>query len=447
MYARPQTYALPNQLESPLRDKRLSFFPTAAMFLLGTATGYPIQVVGRIYPGELALALIALVAFIGLFSMPKSLRSQVLILLGAMLIGFIGYVLSDIYRGTEVKDYVRGWSRWVFMILNFLALVKLTYRQPKYLLAFMLGFSAVNGALPFLSPGLSRGFLFTWKFYLSVPISIFAVWILGNRHPKTTALCMFGLAVLNAGMDYRSMALVCLLTAGLVYLAGKVKDSGGSQLSLRATGLIWAALTLCMCVWGAIFIVQKYAEIHNLSDRQVRSSTRRLAIAKSTFEIIGQSPFIGYGSWARNPQLAKLQDKMIEKLKAVDTRGELRKDVVIAHSQVLQTWIEGGILGVLFCIVFGFQLGFAGVNLGLRRPYNALVPFYAFILWNSTWHLLFSPFKGTQRIFIPVACVVIVQIAYDMSLLRSVSSAREWLQNYWRQAMAPRPNYGQVDAH
>ena len=438
-----QSYALPNQLDSSPLDEKLPFPTAVAVFLLGAATGYPIQIVGRIYPGELVLVIVAIWAFIGLFAMDKSIRAQILLMVGAMLVGLAGYVASDIYRGTAVNDYVRGWSKWVFMITTFLALVKISYRQPKFLYIFMVGFSLVNGTLPLVMGG-GGGFFHTWKFFMAVPFTIcclYGMYLLRLR-PTLVALALIFIGALHAALDTRAPALMCLLSAGLVLLASKKKSEATLQKSLKVMTVLASLVVLTAFAFGAVFIVTKYAEAYGLAGRQTRSTVRRIAMVKSTLSIIRDSPILGYGSWARNPLLAKKQEKMMEKLKAINTRGEQREDIIIAHSQVLQAWVEGGILGVAFCVFLGLRLGFSVVRLGMRYQYHLLVPFYAFMLWHCSWHLLFSPFKGTQRIFIPVACVVIVQIAYDMNLYRSMASAREWLKNYWSQATVPQPSYG-----
>ena len=446
MNVQAQPYLADQQLEDHFRDVKLPLISAVGMFILGAFTGYPVQIVGKLYPGEIILALVAVASVPGLFSMPRTIRSQVLIFLFAMLVGFGGYVLSDIYRESESTDYMRGWAHWGFMILSFLALVRLTYKQPKYLFIFMLGFSLVNGSVPFLLPGSTSSFINTWKFFAAVPIIIGCLYLVRKWRPIPVGIVLVFLGITSAALDTRSIALLCLLTAGLVVLAGKKKKVTDYQVSIRKNALIGAVVVLAGCVWAAIFVVQKYAEVYDLSGRQERSSTRRLAMALTTFDIIRESPFIGYGSWARDRNLAKKQERMMGKLEAVNVRGEHREDIIIAHSQVLQTWLEGGMLGVFFCLVFGIRLGFCIIHLGTKYPYHALVPFYIFLLWHSSWHLMFSPFRGTQRIFIAVTCVIITQVGYDLNLLRSASASREWLQNYWRQAMAPRPSYGQLDA-
>ena len=86
-----------------------------AACLLGVASGIPVQAVGRLYVGELILMVIAPVVALLLLGISNQYGKTARMILFAMIVSWIGYVISDLIRDTPSNDYLPaglGGSRW-----------------------------------------------------------------------------------------------------------------------------------------------------------------------------------------------------------------------------------------------------------------------------------------------------------------------------------------------
>src|SRR5690606_1589977 len=114
----------------------------------------------------------------------------------------------------------------------------------------------------------------------------------------------------------------------------------------------------------------------------------------------------------------------VAKAKGVPTfRMASQDNLIIAHSQILQGWLEGGLLGLTFFVTLGWQLGKQLLWQTFRSPHSPLLSVIVFIQLHCAWHLLFSPFSGAQRVFIPAACVFICYLAQQVGQIEEVRRA------------------------
>lgn len=84
-----------------------------------------------------------------------------------------------------------------------------------------------------------------------------------------------------------------------------------------------------------------------------------------------------------------------------------RSNIFRPHSQILHSWIEGGILAAIFFMYFGFQLIVGLKNIILARKFDFLSPLYAFILLISLRHLIMSPYAGHHRLTIAMSIAIL----------------------------------------
>jgi O-antigen ligase len=120
------------------------------------------------------------------------------------------------------------------------------------------------------------------------------------------------------------------------------------------------------------------------------------------------SPFVGYGSWARNRVYAT------EYLRELDAylhyryfRSPDNMSLIPSHSALLQAWVEAGILGVGFFGYFIFKLVKAIIRLTFYDELGSLTPLLGFFFVDSLWNSLLSPFSGTSRLPIAIAAAMI----------------------------------------
>jgi hypothetical protein len=135
-----------------------------------------------------------------------------------------------------------------------------------------------------------------------------------------------------------------------------------------------------------------------------------ITAAKEAFE---KSPLIGHGSWFSNSDVydnfmlirheAAKESRVGGFAKANKAPGD-----EALHSQILVALAEGGLFGGAFFFVFGAGLLWALAYAVLVRPWTRLAPMQVLILLLALWNLLFSPFSGAHRVYIAMACGLIL---------------------------------------
>jgi hypothetical protein len=401
-----------------------------AACLLGVASGIPVQTVGRLFVGELILMAIAPVVVLLLLGLSDQFGKTARAVLTAMAMSLLGYVISDIIRDTQSHDFLRGWSRWIAMGASFAALAWIGSKNIGYLTSFLIGLAIGSMLSPFATGG-AFGLKVYWKFYAGVPVCIIALSAVSRLSALASVATLLGLAVLSVALDYRSLALMCILAAGITWLA--MRRKAGQQATGRRvskTSMIAAGLVIIAFLAFAIYLIQFLGAKYGYLDRFQRSNATRLISATVTWKAIEQSPFIGYGSWPKDPELARLRDKLVTKAKGnAAYRTQAQDDLIIAHSQFLQGWLEGGLLGLTFFAWLTWTLTRQMAWIGLVSPYMPMTPLIAFMQLNCAWHLVFSPFSGLQRVYIAATCVLICYVA----------TSRFALQQAWNQQFFAAP--------
>ena len=383
-----------------------------AMVALGIASGIPIQGLGKLFVGEVALVAIAPVIVLLLFGLSNEFGRMARIILITMIISWLGYVLSDFLRDTPSSDYLRGWARWISMGASFATLAWIGSKRIAYLAAFLVGLSIGSCVAPFITFGFV-GVIPFWKFYGGVPICILALVVASAFRPMVSVLTLVGLAGISIALDTRSVALLCMLAAGVTWLAARRTAKNRLPLGpISKSSIIAASIGVALLALFSVFAIQQLGERYGYAERFRKSDSTRLISATVTWSAIKRSPLVGYGSWPRDAELARLRDRLVSKAKGVPAyRMASQDNLIIAHSQILQGWLEGGILGITFFVVFGWQLAKQLIWQTLRGPLLPLTTVIVFLQLHSAWHLVFSPFSGAQRVYIPAACVFICYLA------------------------------------
>lgn len=394
-----------------------------AIFVIGIASAIPLQTVGRLFIGELFLIGLAPIVVLLLLGVGGQYGKTARMLLVAMFVSWMGYLVSDIVRGTPSSDYLRGWSRWIAIGASFSTLAWLGSKNINFLLAFLLG-QALGGCVAPLVLGGYVGPVYYWKFHASVPVCFAALILVRKLSAWASVGVSLALALVSIALDTRSIALLCMLTAGITFLAHR-RRSGNRPLSapVSKTQMFAAGVAVAALLGGAVWLIQYLGSHYGYARRFEASNATRMASATVAWSAIKESPVIGYGSWPRDPHLARERDKIVAKAKGVPTmRGSSQEDLIIAHSQILQGWLEGGLLGLFFFALLGAQIVRLLNWQSLVSPYMMLTPVSTFMVLECAWNLVFSPFSGTQRLGIPVACVFICYATQKMVELRTLQS-------------------------
>jgi O-antigen ligase len=350
--------------------------------LLGFAFGIPVHHDSPIYIAEiLGMPLcIALLITGRLTRIVSQLGLKALVI--AMPVMYFGYLVSDLVAGTETEQVLKTSARLIFQFTDLLAVSYLLARKPKRFDWLLLGFAISTCIFGYLDPDTAM-----WKFSGAAQIN-FVMAFLAKRVPRVAgAGLLIATGVLNLILDCRNAAAVAVL-AGTIYLVGAsakyVRNAGILQI-VTIVGLVFAALSFS---WH--FVSSKDV------DRQRESSIGRTSEIKVILKACLKSPLVGYGSGYSSSDLIDELAQISADKRGYRT-GETMSLLFKGHSEILQTWFEGGLLGtVLFALMLVWA--FRGLRtITSERNLAGADPVLLTAILLCGWDLLMSPFGGIHR--------------------------------------------------
>lgn len=390
-------------------DKRLRWQVTAMgvfSFICGAFYLVKINFVGEIFVAEILLLIAGLAAALSGGARSMFRNPLFWALLVASVCSLAGYMLSDFVRGTQPALYMRGWARTAFIISSFVALSLILAADRRNLWWFAAGI-AVGGILYLkFVRGLPLGANHHWKFLYSIPFTMLVACLAAFLPLRIVSLAMVALGAYSMFSDYRIHGAVCVLVGGLLWASGSTR-----LLRIKPAQLVKVGLLGAIGVAGALFVLN-LSENEWTEKRRDWSNAGREVGARYGVHAILESPVIGYGSWANSAELIRISD---EEIRAYEQRTGIRWHVgygkgLVAHSQILQGWLEGGILAAGMYILLGFLLLREGALAVLRRPGDMLTPILLFLMIFQFWHLLASPLGSSVRLHFALAMALVAML-------------------------------------
>jgi O-antigen ligase len=227
---------------------------------------------------------------------------------------------------------------------------------------------------------------------------------------KLTLLVLFAFGVLNIFLDYRILGAVFIVVAAIIWARTGRSDQSAISFAKYAKLSILIGLGLIGIVGTILLTQDEYAA------RRDASNVGRLSAIIVSMRAIADSPIVGYGSWTVNQRYAEMVRREIE-MRRDQSLPEVQQlgsgSDFNAHSAILQSWVEGGLLGAAFFFVYGYQLVRSIHWHSLHRQLDHFSAVFTFTLIISLWAWMASPFSGNQRIQIAMAVSVIAAEAYD----------------------------------
>lgn len=387
--------------------------------------------------GRLALAEAALLlALPGLFiALRPRLDRTAWALLTAATVWLCALVLTDVIRGTEFRDYVRGWARIAFLVIDFLALYWLL-TTPRRALVWLLAFSvgvALKAALIHTEPGTQ------WKFGLGAGafFALVALVLLADRSHRHAAesvspaaidvLVLLAVAATGVSLwlNARSSALAFLLAAMLLTLCRA--DAVRRVLGRWMTRRLWLVPIVVLAVLYGLGRTYVAATEAGLLGEEARARLQMQTL-DATDPVIGliaggrgeffasaraiaDSPLIGHGSWARSAEYYGIYVDSLRRMGSdqmallMEYLGRRDGHVLPTHSHVLGAWVEAGLIGAAFWLFVAITLVRACLR-ALPHP-TAIGAILLCALPGQLWALAFSPIGADGRLFwalLLVAC-------------------------------------------
>lgn len=396
---------------------------------------YEVNLGGRLFLLEiLFIFLVIPLVLTRVRTTPLTREIKIVILL--MITWLVALMVSDGYRDSDFIDYSRGWAKISVTIVNIVVLYYLI-DTPKKLLIWLASSAWVDGLTA--RAGFSEDFAIAWKYGLGsmfLMAGICAVFFfhrhafrMGHRpnqyahgwHPAHvhrsqilqhfSAVFFAGFA-LNLVFNARAGSAICLLTA-IVLLALSIERfrEGLKRVDSMKWGLY--LLLAVFLVYGLTYLYIHLAMEGYLGEAAeyklhytmlgevsvlgfITGGRREVVIA---LEAIARSPFIGYGSWAKNAEFANmlvvlsgLEGSLESRLtaQAADTM------LIPTHSTIFGSWVEAGIFGAIpWLYVLYLILKRLRTALELQDVTDYLIYMLGF---GFVWSLLFSPFGAEMRL-------------------------------------------------
>jgi hypothetical protein len=376
-------------------------FSGMVSFLASALTAFTVSLVGEMPVGEIILfaaAGWALLCLVFNHAAPGRLfKSRYFwLLMAAQLVALVAYVASDLYRHSSMRDMARGWGRMVFLAVDVVAITYLFSCSRKNFLWFLIGQAA--GALASTA---IHGPMFgdMWKFGVGAPITYAVFLIAPWGGAWLAALAAGGMGFAHLQLDYRGMGALCLVAAVLVVVI---------RMPVRFR---WWIAPLALAA-GVATVLHLYDDAKRGS-RATRSDIERAAMVTAAKEAFVASPLIGHGSWFSNTDVYDnfmlIRHEAAKQARVGGFAGANRAPGDEAlHSQILVALAEGGLFGGAFFFVFGAGLLWALAHTVLVARWHPVAPITILILLLAWWNLLFSPFSGAHRVYIAMACGLVL---------------------------------------
>jgi hypothetical protein len=394
----------------PLWGSREAFFTEAALFILGAAGLYSVNIIGAL-PGNEVL-LLPLLPLLLLAHGRRAFDRQYLLFY--LLAGgwFLGTQIADTYNGVPTFNRMKGTARVVFFILDFVALAIFINNRTRRVVIFALSIAAV---LLIGSLQLSGDFTLRWKFGFSQGFAILVLlgssYFYARRRYRVCFLIWFVLAALNLHYGFRSQLGVHFVAAVLILpFSGNERKRRDGAHDTKDTSRMLILLVLAAGAAYAANASIKYAAQLGFFDESQRA--KFLGQAEGDYGVlvggrpetlvaiqaIRDSPIIGHGSFPFGLKYMQLQQDIQYEHGYTDSHEaeEVDYPVIPTHSHLTLAWVEGGILGGI-CWIYVLILIIRGVlRLSVLRP--NLAPLYSYLLVSFVWDILYSPFGSVNRV-------------------------------------------------
>lgn len=413
------------------RQPRINIGSHVLAFGLGVLQCLQINAVGTFYVGELLAALV-----LG-FILSKRQTSRVLFEQKRTLIFFglwiFGQVVTDLYRDIPPEDFVRGWAKIVFTMMDFgvtWCIIRADHRNI-FWLAVGLAIGMAGRFILFPDPLTASD---PWKFVFGHAALLLAAAIGSTRWMRTFMgwiggwLPLIVVGLISLLLNARSLFGIALLSGGYVVLAGLIARR--PALAAKITPVAFALILLSGVVASQIMIAgySFLAESGSLGveahDKYLSQSTGDLPLILGGrvetlvgIEAIKDSPILGHGSWVNDPHYLNIYFQKLA-FYAVPYVGDPSQtyETIPSHSLIIGSWVDGGILGGLFWMWI--------LIMSLKALYGTLkIPqlpqsIVALVIVINIWDIPFSPLPADGRMLKGFQIAVIMYVVQAISQYR-----------------------------
>jgi O-antigen ligase len=373
------------------------------IFVCGFFSWHKLIFVGEVFTVELAIVPLALVIYV-FRKAPLQVDGKLFIkYVGYLILMLVGYMLSDLIGQTPTNLYMRGWGRVILLVTDFIAITVFLGVQRNTLIWFLMGSAIGHIAILLVTGTLNFS---TFKFSWSTSVILIVCCMLPLISIRLTSLILIPLGMIYILYDYRSLGAIVVVLGGILFI--------GSKNSLKNTKLLPIAIIGLL----AVFAIKTTLEMTNgnMNARRQESSIVRYAALSIGIQAIMDSPVFGSGSWGNGTEkyakeFYEITHGQIQELE--HHSNAVQSKAFVAHSQLLQAWMEGGIFAAAFFIFYGYQLIKSLKFVFFQISINSYSAIYGFNLIMGFWDLFMTPFAGGARLLISCTMAVTLCLNYQ----------------------------------
>jgi hypothetical protein len=358
-----------------------------------------IVLVGEIMAGEPLLIFTALLVLI-LKGAGRCVNMSTIFMFGvAVFLMLIGYLVSDLIAMTDPSQYLRGWARVALYGFDMLALAVVVSHGSRHLWWFAFGLGA--GILINLLLVPTPLNVTSWKLGYGQGIGLLVALLAGFLGRVAGPLVIAGVGIVSNFLDFRSFSGIFIGVSGI--MMAQSRRQGTQRRYLIRALLFVVALTVA----STVIVVTLMLSDEEFNLRRKESNLGRYIGLVVAARAVIDSPFIGYGSWAADKHYVVILNQELANAAAGTNIPVTKAESIMPHSQLIQAWLEGGLLGVLFFLIYGWHLLLALHWLTFSHMPDRMTPLYLVFVGTGLWNLAASPFLGGQH-RINIACAVVV---------------------------------------
>ncbi len=331
--------------------------------------------------------------------------------------GTVTFVLSAAVNGTGVA--VGSTGQFAMCVLFLVALrVTLTSvgRAAQYL--SWLSLSMIGYYLIVRPENTRAGIAELWKYGIAYPVTVVALYVLVARGAsrRLAGACLVILGSAGLALDFRSYGLVCMGAAVATWAVGR-----GGRVPRRVIGIALGAVVLSFALPSAISAGWFGDEVRARTIAQGQFNGPMLLAGRTepplSIAAISSRPVLGWGNAqtldadtvSAGVRLAQAFGMgSSERYVPLWVRSEGR---ISLHSILFGSWVEGGVVAVIFPVLLIVLFG-----VGLVRARGRFAILVALTSLQGIWDVLFSPWGGNKSV---------VLSAYAMLAALAIASSDE----------------------
>lgn len=364
-----------------------------AVVCCGALSQISVKVIGEMPIGEPLFLTVAFILFALRGTGPNFSPPLFWTLFMTGMLMVVGYVVSDLMAVTGPSQYLRGWARVFMLFADCIAIQVVVSHGYRYLWWFVAGLAVEILAANLLD--LTPLTTVSWKadgygFALGLLLTL----VCGYLPGLLASVLLAGFGLVSVALDFRSLGAIFVLV-GLVLMARVFVRRGAPFPVLRTIALLVALPAMAV----ALQLTLAGTEDEYL-ERRLDSNLGRYIGMVVAVHAIADSPLIGYGSWAADKRYTKVVAREAVRGSTRTNHPDKTGESLLPHSQVLQAWVEGGLLAAIFFFVYAAAIVRAFFWLVHRHDLGRMTPLLLILLVLGGWNLLASPILGKHRVLV-----------------------------------------------